>query len=159
MALHDTQDKIKQLLKNRLSKEYHHLINSSSLEIIQTQEKIKLMIIKVEPALIEITKLISEQLKEDVKAIYPDYFVYLIRSSNEKDVKQHQLRSLHEKWICDLAYPELVQGRKTIYTVGKTMEEAIMERTISKEEMELRNMEFIFENMTNRSIRFVFSDQ
>lgn len=158
MALQDTEAKIRDMLKEVLPQDLHALANNLQLDIFQTEDKTKIMILKVSSEIIEIVKNMADLLLNNIKKQYPDYFIYILRAAGSESLKPHQVKKVQEEWIKDLAHPALIQGRKTIITLDGRMEEAIIERRISTKEHELRNKEFVFKKLTERDIRFTLRD-
>lgn len=158
MALQDTEAKITEMLRDILDHQYHSSASNIQLQIIQKQDKTKIMILKVPTDIIDAVKNALVLLRINVNKLYPEYFIYVLRVQEEGLNKAHQINKTHEEWIKDLAFPALVQGRRTLITLDGRVEEAIIERSSDMSEQELKNKEYIFKSMTEKEIRFMLRE-
>lgn len=147
MALTHTESKLSEIIKKTIDPSLHAHLQNISLSCIQKEDRTKIMVLQVPKELLIPIHQAHKEINQNARKEYPDYFLYIIR-------KKHDEKTLIEDWVKDLAFPALVQGRKTQIMPGRILEEAIIERKIFIDEHELTNREFIFRNLTDKEIKF-----
>ncbi|KAM0678962.1 hypothetical protein BDAP_000339 [Binucleata daphniae] len=157
MALTHTETKISEILKKYIPKEIHNYLNDLKLIIVQTEDKTKIMILKVPQEIIDDVKQIYRSFDMEIKRSYPDYHLYMIRKIEREDLREPEKKVLHEQWIKDLAFPALVQGRRTMITTAGKSEEALIERKYRFDEKDISNRVFVFKTLTEKAIKFTLN--
>lgn len=155
MAVTETVRKYQEILSKLLPNREE--INNIDLLVVQSEDKTKIMILKVATSIVDDVKLIYKEIQEEVNKKFPGYTLFVIR--NEEIKTKAQARNLHEKWIGDLSFPALVKERTTDYIGDEVVENVMVQENASLNEKALRNREFIFKTLTERNVRFSLASQ
>ncbi|KAM0688357.1 hypothetical protein COBT_000378 [Conglomerata obtusa] len=154
MALTHTEKNISEFLKSYISPELHPHLDLIKLQIVQKEDFTKIMILKVPSQVIDDIKEIYSKFNKEMKKKYTDYFFYMIRCEKSDSLREPEIKKLHEDWVIDLAFPALLQGRRTMITAAGRSEEAMIERKYFFDGNDLDNRAYVFKKLTDRNIIF-----
>lgn len=155
MAVTETVQKYQEILRKFFPGRTE--IEKIDLLVVQSDDKTKIMILKVPTSLVNEAKQIYKQLQEEVSQRFPGYCLFIIRG--EQTGSKAQAKKLHEKWLYDLSFPALIQERTTDYMGDEVVENVVLQATSDLNEKTLRDREFIFKTLTERSVKFGLARQ
>ncbi|KAF7684468.1 40S ribosomal protein S7 [Astathelohania contejeani] len=148
------EQKISQLIKSSLPESDDQLVSAVKVQIAERADHKKIMMVRIAPVLL--ARLRDIKFVDKVRAMHPDYTVFLIQDRKDMPCSDPRRNSpIHKIWMSDLCYPSLITLRSTeVHADGTRLERVEVERKCDFDEDDFKSMECAFTALTGKEIKY-----